>query len=130
MNKLAGVTIQELFQTVRAASKASEISAGNVRAATGMMRMPINIAMMAGGPALSNVPMQGEQDMAAFLEGQRRATAEATSKNQNLERMRAHTQAQLGIGLAGMGMGYNPMLAGGGAPGAASPFITWSDRMS
>jgi hypothetical protein len=74
--------------------------------------------------------VEGErhQMMAAQLEGRRRAVAEGAAKEQNLDRMRAQTQARLGISLAQSGMGYNPMLSGGGGGAEAAPFIAWSAR--
>jgi hypothetical protein len=99
ISKHAGVAIAALFQAVRAAdTRATERQ------------------------------VQGERHrmMASQLEGQRRATSESVAKQQNLDRMRGHTQAQLGISLSQQGMGYNPMLGGGGGAGGSAPFIAWS----
>lgn len=108
--KHARVAMEELFHALRQASSVTGAGVG-LRAGKGF------------GPSPED---QQRQMMAAQLEGQRRATAESVAKQQNLDRMRSFTQAQLGIGLAERGMGYNPMLSGGGGGASAAPFVAWS----
>jgi len=108
--KHAGLSIATLFHAIRQASAVTAAGAGI--AGTGMWAPPPDV--------------EQHRMMAAQLEGHRQATAESIAKQQNLDRMRAYTQSQLGIGLAERGMGYNPMLSGGGGGANAAPFVAWS----
>lgn len=117
ISKAAALAISQLFQMVRLQTRAA--------------KLPAQIMMATGtGPRLGERPLGEEQYrmMAGQLEAQRLQTAEAIAKQQNLDRMRAHTQAQLGIGLAEQGMGHNPMLGGGGGGADSAPFVAWSAR--
>lgn len=107
ISKHAGIAVASLFQALRVAASGAMLTG-------------------AADPGARRVGEQQSMMMAAQMEGHRRATSEAIAKQQNLDRMRAHTQAQLGIGLAQQGMGYNPMLSGGGGGANAAPFVAWS----
>lgn len=107
--KHAGLSIATLFSAIRQASAPAAVGAG-----------------LGAGMWAPDAEQEQRRLMAAQLEGQRQATSETIAKQQNLDRMRAYTQAQLGIGLAERGMGYNPMLSGGGGGAGAAPFVAWS----
>lgn len=123
ITKGAGVAVEALFAILKGRSGSGDLAAG-----TRLRSAGVDYPGQSHERAMQQLAAERHRMMAAEIEGRRRAMMSTVTKQQNLDRMRSFTQAQLGIGLAERGMGYNPMLGGGGGGAGSAPFISWAAR--